>query len=421
MYIYREREREIMGCRIHVESLQWSTQARLDEGWSRNATFSAPPKPPQTWQAFAAPSLLKCGAIPPCFFCELMRPFALLKSRKGREKTQMAQSGRNRLHFLDYCPGKHHLPASNLHPHKGVSSPRGHWSAPTTPTFREFYDHEDYHHHHAKKSVLVKVKEKARKWRQMLLKKRHGQGKHNPTPPWGVSLDAGLEEEDEHPRHHGASVSESETAPYAPAVDSAPANHSSPQVKSTVTLLSTTDEESETMQKDEVSSEQPASDDHLGAVKELPIPDTTVVPAAIDKAPMKDESMDQKPAGNSNKTLSETVTEILTPAYAAVSEATQAIASKFQGSSPRYEMVAKQVWDKGVSMKEYLMQKLEPGEEDRALCEVITGAVSPRNVSHGCAEAGAVKTREEAVSSLTGKEESEGSPIPVSTNPHAGM
>lgn len=51
----------------------------------------------------------------------------------------------------------------------------------------------------------MKVKEKARKWRQMLLKKRHGQGKHNPTPPWGVSLDAGVEEEDELPRHHGAS------------------------------------------------------------------------------------------------------------------------------------------------------------------------------------------------------------------------
>ncbi|RWW87679.1 hypothetical protein BHE74_00003482 [Ensete ventricosum] len=219
------------------------------------------------------------------------------------------------------------------------------------------------------------------------------------------------------------SVYESETAPNAPPVDPAPANHSSPQLKSTVTQLSTTNEESETMQEAEVRSEQPASDDHLGAVKEdLPIPHTTAVAAAIDKAPTKDESMDQNPAGNSNKTLSETVTELLTPAYAAVSEATQAIASKIQGSSPRYEMVAKQVWDKGVSVKEYLMQKLEPGEEDRVLCEVITEAVSPRYVSHGCAEAGAVmKTREEAVSSLTGKEEREGSPIPVSTNPHAGM
>ncbi|KAK1322067.1 Low-temperature-induced 65 kDa protein [Acorus calamus] len=42
------------------------------------------------------------------------------------------------------------------------------------------------------------------------------------------------------------------------------------------------------------------------------------------------------------------------------------------------ETTGSQLWDKGVSVKEYLMQKLEPGEEERALSQVISDTISPK-------------------------------------------
>lgn len=120
--------------------------------------------------------------------------------------------------------------------------------------------------------------------------------------------------------------------------------------------------------------------------------------------------------GGTDKTLTETVTEMLAPAYAMVSEARQKIASKIQSPGSGYELGAQQMWDKGISVKEYLMHKLEPGEEDRALCQVITDAVSPREAQ---GEAGIVEKVKEAVSSLLGREEVRETQIPVSTDPRA--
>ncbi|XP_042476621.1 uncharacterized protein LOC122058163 [Macadamia integrifolia] len=88
-----------------------------------------------------------------------------------------------------------------------------------------------------------------------------------------------------------------------------------------------------------------------------------------------------------------TVTSTLAPAYATVSEATNRIASKIYistapnadntstdsvGSTSTGAGPSEHLWDKGVSVKEYLMHKLEPGEDERALSQVITEAISPK-------------------------------------------
>lgn len=56
-------------------------------------------------------------------------------------------------------------------------------------------------------------------------------------------------------------------------------------------------------------------------------------------------------------------------------------------------------WDKGVSVKEYIMQKLEPGEDEKALSQVISDAMHP------AAEAGVVGKMKVAVNSLLGRED----------------
>ncbi|WOL16511.1 hypothetical protein Cni_G25298 [Canna indica] len=284
-------------------------------------------------------------------------------------------------------------------------------SAPPTPTLRNFYAHEDYygddyHQHQAKKSLMTRVKERAKKWRQVLVRRRSPKREDdNATPPWGVSLEE-ADEEDDSDHLHGA-----------PRIGVDGYEDSDSEKNSTIHYPSPctdnlTAREAEMKLGNDVRK-QPAGSDQTAAVKD----------AAAGNADCVD-------AGN--KSLGETVTDSLAPAYAVVSEATQAIASRIQESArPSCESAAKQVWEKGVSMKEYLLQKLEPTEEDRALCQVITSAVSPRTRSHEFAEAGAFGNNE-ALSSLSSSSSSSmakeveadsaiaDSPIPISTNPHSG-
>lgn len=67
----------------------------------------------------------------------------------------------------------------------------------SSPSFAKNHDPEEDHVHHQKKSVLSKVKEKARKLKHSLSgKKRHNED-GNTTPSWGVSLEDYEDEEEE--------------------------------------------------------------------------------------------------------------------------------------------------------------------------------------------------------------------------------
>lgn len=84
-----------------------------------------------------------------------------------------------------------------------------------------------------------------------------------------------------------------------------------------------------------------------------------------------------------------TVAEKLAPVYEKVAGAGSTVMAKVQGTpagvtghesrggadAEQHEVKTKAT-DKGVSMKEYLAEKFKPGEEDRALSEVISGSLS---------------------------------------------
>lgn len=80
------------------------------------------------------------------------------------------------------------------------------WSTTSSSSPYTFWkDHrdpeEDYAAHHHKKSVLAKVKDKAKKIRRSLSKKKHSEdgsstGGSATTPSWGVSLDDDEDDED---------------------------------------------------------------------------------------------------------------------------------------------------------------------------------------------------------------------------------
>ncbi|XP_009622243.1 uncharacterized protein YMR317W-like [Nicotiana tomentosiformis] len=261
------------------------------------------------------------------------------------------------------------------------------WSTNTSPTA---YDQEEYTPTHGKKSVITKVKEKAKKLKYSLngKKKLHENDVHddNSTPSWSVTLDD-EDEEDGDPEYLGAPMYESELAPEA---------------------------------YKEAARQHPRADPVVS--------EKHVVPTSIKHEVIEQDNKETVPDSPS-KTITETVTEKLAPAYAAVSDATHAIASKFSGltltnsneqesgnqhAAPKTGHFAESnvnklgqnasgisspgKWDKGVSVKEYFVEKFEPGEGERSLSQIITEAMSPRQAASG--DKGIVEKMKGAVTSF---------------------
>lgn len=401
------------------------------------------------------------------------------------------------------------------------------------------HDHEDDHLHHGKKlSVLAKVKEKAKKWRQTLTKKKFGHD-DNHTPSWGVALeDYEVEEE---PENHGSLAYESQHAPKTSienskhqiadpltsekhSFSSDGQNHSDSQVRQKLPALKLrttgpalckshsdhlvgspslsgvsinetpralslgnhlrekhpspskftlntliaqrhSDKQKEKLPCPEMTAETIPTETNIAKEKEEHLSDgKATTQGVIDKAtafegkeepssskkaneqeekqplsPMKTIETDGVESSNATnieqeqqspttkKTITEAVSEKLAPAYATVTEATSMITSKIQELStvsPK-STGEERKWDKGVSVKEYLKTKLEPGEDERALSQVITEVISPRRSP---SEKGVVEKVKTAVTMLLQTEEpsfsssmncsESSSQIPVSTNAH---
>ncbi|KAJ0984017.1 hypothetical protein J5N97_002373 [Dioscorea zingiberensis] len=230
------------------------------------------------------------------------------------------------------------------------------WTMPTSP-----------HNHHGKKSIMVKVKDKALKWRHMLGKKHghHKSGEEATPIPFGVHEDNNGGEED--PEFHGAPMYESERSPRFYKERSS----RRPPIKPNMEL--------EMKYMFDSHKKRGSQLHHLNAFRET--------------------SMEK------NTTLKEMVLKVIAPAWTKAMEIKQGIS-----------------YDKCVSLMVIVMHKLEPGEDDRALCEVLTETALLYN---GVPEIdGVVNKVKNTLFSLLGltkeqsiKEQSE-TLIPTSTNPH---
>ncbi|KAK8950115.1 hypothetical protein KSP40_PGU017919 [Platanthera guangdongensis] len=256
--------------------------------------------------------------------------------------------------------------------------------------------HED-DDHRGKRSVVARVKDKARKLKNSFRRKKHGGNEDNASPARGSSLseEEEEEEEEEDPEYHGAPMYESATIPRLLAGTQSP---ETPHNSTTASPI-TTPKEPLAVEQSGKKSPNASKNQHtefLGEPPELPA------------APEADPSDD--------RTLAQNVKEILTPAYNMITSATQVIGSKIHGnlestdsaSANWDESGAKQSCDKDVSVKKYLMAKLQPGDDERALSQVITEAITPGPAGNGDgggagqAVVSAVEKFKGAVSSLVG-------------------
>ena len=113
----------------------------------------------------------------------------------------------------------------------------------------------------------------------------------------------------------------------------------------------------------------------------------------------------QSSAAGNGKKIAATVTEKLTPVYGKIAEAGTTVVSKRQGpkttsGSENESGNGTTGQDRGVSVKDYWAEKLRPGEEDRALSEVISGALHKRKQEAETRPVGTVTESEEVARRL---------------------
>ncbi|KAL5816992.1 hypothetical protein ACOSQ3_025370 [Xanthoceras sorbifolium] len=76
-----------------------------------------------------------------------------------------------------------------------------------------------------------------------------------------------------------------------------------------------------------------------------------------------------------HKAPTEIVVEMLALPYARQSAVSETGKKTVVESDQKHTSLTAQIWDKGVNVKEYIVNKIEPG---KALSQVITNATSPR-------------------------------------------
>lgn len=191
---------------------------------------------------------------------------------------------------------------------------------------------------------------------------------------------------------------------------------------------------------DSVYESELAPENYKQAAKQKP----RAVPVTSEKhvleGSVRNDINKQEGATSSSKTMTESVTDKLAPAYGAISDATQTIASKIadlSGNTSRQTLEdgsngtdkaessmegrvhgqsnSPSNRSKGVSVTEYLMKKLEPGEAEKALSQVITEKITPTRSASGD-QVGMVERLKGAVTSFLLTEESASSNLEIKTN-----
>ncbi|XVF20006.1 hypothetical protein REPUB_Repub11eG0160700 [Reevesia pubescens] len=293
-------------------------------------------------------------------------------------------------------------------------SPRSYTSSPSRS--QEVHDPEDVQYHSKKLTVVGKVKEKARRWRNSLLKKKNSEGDN--TPSWGVRLEDDEDYEDEDPEYLGAPMYESELAPEGYKENARQNPRAVPVISEKHVLASSVKLVSEQGKKEptlaETKAKTPASTNATETDGYRTIASKiqglfVSVPTGLETEKHDTHETNKQASQETDKHALKTDTPF----------------------KPRENK-----WDKGVSVKEYIMNKFEPGEDEKALSQVISEAISPRRtpgdalIRRTPGDVGVMEKVKGAVNSLLWREEpaqsttkqsdtNSSSHLPISTNAQA--
>ncbi|KVI11953.1 hypothetical protein Ccrd_009645 [Cynara cardunculus var. scolymus] len=268
---------------------------------------------------------------------------------------------------------------------------------------RKNQDQADDGNHHNKKSVLAKVKDKARKLKCSLSGKKHHDENESRGPSTTPPSSVGREEE---AKYRSAPMNGPKLAPDTHKQASRDHHREAPvtRIQNHYTTSNAREPCAPIQQVSRVQSDQAleksederANSSSTNAITKAqsnnqPPPDTSVVASETD-------ANNQVPT-TAHVSKVHDLPESGSKFSGLKVSTSKSVASKADESVKEGEDMKDEshTWDKGFSMKEYLMHKFEPGGDERELSQVITQTISPRRD----------KVREVMSSSLKNDEPSE--------------
>nr|CAB3472241.1 unnamed protein product [Digitaria exilis] len=273
-----------------------------------------------------------------------------------------------------------------------------------------------------KKAVLGKVKSKAKKWMHMLHhKKKPAQEEMMWTPRAGPSAeDTKVKEERRDADYRGTP----KKVQYLPS--SSGNSDRASEVFLEASARQNSPVPSPTAHKDQTyfkvssrfESEMKEANEMLMESKKLRV--NTTKPKTVTFAPtIERELLGNEKSGSNDRELSEAATEVFRNAFATVYQVVLKMIAKIQDTMVAYNIDRRHMLEKLISVNRYLMMKLEPGEDDKVLSEVITDAILNlfdtwiENVEQPLVQ------RAKGISSWFLHEGREETPVPLSTHPCA--
>ncbi|GJY90005.1 lisH domain-containing protein-like protein, partial [Tanacetum coccineum] len=233
------------------------------------------------------------------------------------------------------------------------------WSHVSLQKMKKNSDQEDKGNSHNKMSVLAKIKDKAKRLKHSFSRKKHGDKNDSRCNSATRSSSVSLKEKgEEDADYHSARMSESKHA----------------QVANTKALVSIPEKHLE-KRNTEKSKDEPSSSS-----------DTITDAQSKNQAP-QNASIVASDTDTKNKavaTIDVSKVHELPERNSRFSSLTVSTSESVANRSDRIIEEGDNIkdeshkWDKGVSVKEYLMHKFEPGEDERALSKVIAETISPR-------------------------------------------
>ncbi|KAK8452356.1 hypothetical protein SEVIR_5G097900v4 [Setaria viridis] len=314
-----------------------------------------------------------------------------------------------------------HLVQNGQHPSDEWEEQQRYWSSPRAPPASPT-ESPRTPGGSQKKAVLGKVKSKAKKWMHMLHhKKKPAQEEMMWTPRAGPSAeDIKGKDERRDPVYRGTP----KKAHHQPSSSGGSERASevfmeaSPRQNSPVPSPTAHKEQPYFKVSSRFESEMKEANEMLMESKQLRV--NTTKPKTVTFAPTIARELGNEKSGWNDRELSEATTKAFRDAFATVYQVVLKMIAKIQGTMVAYNIDRRHMLEKLISVNRYLMLKLEPGQDDKLLSEVITDSILNLFDTWSESVEQPLAQRAKEISSWflqQGREETP--PVPLSTHPCA--
>ncbi|CAO2180880.1 unnamed protein product [Urochloa humidicola] len=316
-----------------------------------------------------------------------------------------------------------HLVQNGQHSIDPWEEQQRHWPSPRAPPASPTESPRTPGGGSQKKAVLGKVKSKAKKWMHMLHhKKKPAQEEMMWTPRAGPSIeDIKTKEERRDPVYRGTPKKAAQHQPSSSG-DSERVSEvfveASPRQNSPLPSPTAHKEQPYFKVSSRFESEMKEANEMLMESKQLRV--NTTKPKTVTFAPTIESELGNEKSGRNDRELSEAATEVFRNAFATVYQVVLKMIAKIQDTMVAYNIDRRHMLEKIVSVNRYLMLKLEPGQDDKVLSEVITDAIlNLFDTWSDCVEQPLVRRAKEISSWFLQEGREETPPVPLSTQPCA--